>query len=577
MAPQPFATDTMDPMSIASAALNLHELNTQQMFDTQYAAAGLESQIAGFFSEYDSLVSSFEFESLFKRRRLSDGDIFGSDEQAKDSFDQHEMEVSKDLRSSPPRGTQVSSQDRRDSQSAEVQSPGENGHTGLSQEQGPLPTIELADERYKGNPSSTCMEQGAGTHKVSDKQDTGVHSDHGHTSDELDVTISSILPESYGLSKSDSSSKLGTSKSDQTGENLRDSTSAGGQLVGKEHTLPRGQSIARTAQPFAVVVLANQSNEETNHERIWVTAPSTAMSQGGTPPLEQNDVTKVHVTEESTSAAPNLNQPVVYAVDIRDFAKSRASVPKPSSAEQSSNPPQSKQTTLSSQLPPSPARPLAEPASKQTSANITRYISPLGQASKCLEELRRLPRQMFAKVQIVPADGPSGDETTINESTVVEGLGHAATPLVAGSPQKLSPNSLGPKVDLAIAAERHMLYRRKMHRTLEPIERGYWSFNISGWTPDLQLAFLQDLQSHVESRMFGEGSWVDLHFDAQSLAVVGDLYCGVAELGEAWLLLMVLSDRRLGESDMHWYGWDGEPALTMPGKPVRSGVATVPL
>ena len=105
-----------------------------------------------------------------------------------------------------------------------------------------------------------------------------------------------------------------------------------------------------------------------------------------------------------------------------------------------------------------------------------------------------------------------------------------------------------------------------MHRQLEPFERGFWTFDISTWSGELQLEFLRELRIHVEGGQFGSGSWVDLRFGEDEYPCSGDLYCTVTELGEAWLLLMVLSDRRLGDVDMHWIGWDGEAALTMPGK-----------
>jgi hypothetical protein len=370
------------------------------------------------------------------------------------------------------------------------------------------------------------------------------------------------------LSKSDGSSKPATSESDQV-VNIAEiyvSAEVGGQVL----VHPRNQTaVATTALSY------DQSNEETHHETIWETAPSTAMPQDDILSFERDSIPKAYATKVYTLAAPKSSQPVVCAVDIRDFAKLQAPVHESSSAKQYLDQRDSRQAKLLSKSQPSPARPMSKSTSKQTSANQIRNTSIEGQAPTYLEDLHRMPRQIFAKAQAVSTDGSSGDETTINEPTVVEAFGQVATALLAGSPQKLSRNSSHPKIDLAIAAERHMLYRRKIHRTLELIERGYWSFDISGWAPDLQLAFLQDLRTHVESRMFGEGSWVDLHFDKHRLVVAGDLYCGIAELGEAWLLLMVLSDRRLGESDMHWYGWDGQAALTMPGKPMRSVAATV--
>ena len=506
-----------DPVSIASAALQLHEASTQQMFDTQFAAAGLESQISGMSSEDDFPIPSTEPFRSSKRRRISGDGCYQSTPVAKSPPPAVAHTISQQSFHSL---TQASSQERRDSLSAEVQVPeNPDAHVEDSLALSPSTRMEVEIDAWRTRQEETT--------RVIPKNETA--------SPGQDFMVSSILPDSYGLSKSDSSSKSSDAKhsgNQRSGKGIHDTFGAAQRspedahqqrYEDQEELRPRVQfqevlRIKNTATVFDVV----SSMAPTRKQRASVPLYST-------PNVEE--------TRSSVRTPLTPWQPTGHTTVIRDFADG---LPTP--------------TIQCSPAPKLVARKAQPKASTRDGTAATDHDP----SRTVIDALQRFPRHIFAN----DLPGPSTET-----QAPAANQGQAACPPQSGS---TPPSSLSVSQQRAVMVERHMLYRRKMHRTLEPFERGYWTFNMSQWTPESKRSFLCDVQTHVENSQFGAGSWVDLHFNKQRLPSSGDLYCSAIELGEAWLLLMVLSNRKLAEHDMHWTGWDGEPALTMPGKPGKS-------
>jgi hypothetical protein len=159
-----------------------------------------------------------------------------------------------------------------------------------------------------------------------------------------------------------------------------------------------------------------------------------------------------------------------------------------------------------------------------------------------LEAVRGIPHQIF----------PDPDP---------EGLGSGAT-----SSQDISKS----RTHSALLMEKHGLYRRVIHRVLQPLERGYWTFTIKSWALAIRIQFLHELRVYLEKRTAGQSPWAEVHFDGHGLPEQVDMYCAVEELGDVWQFLYVLSERKLAQQNMYWIGWDGGLAVTMPAKLWRS-------
>ena len=200
-----------DPVSIASAALQLHEASTQQMFDTQFAAAGLESQISGMSSEDDFPIPSTEPFRSSKRRRISGDGCYQSTPVAKSPPPAVAHTISQQSFHSL---TQASSQERRDSLSAEVQVPeNPDAHVEDSLALSPSTRMEVEIDAWRTRQEETT--------RVIPKNETA--------SPGQDFMVSSILPDSYGLSKSDSSSKSSDAKhsgNQRSGKGIHDTFGA---------------------------------------------------------------------------------------------------------------------------------------------------------------------------------------------------------------------------------------------------------------------------------------------------------------------------------------------------------------
>ena len=518
-------TSTMDAVSIANAALEIHDLDTQQMFNTQYAAAGIQSQLDGSCSEDDFIIPSTERPS--KKRSLLD---YAGVEEAESPTRQYNFASEKVTQSLSQSTTQTSSQDRRDSLSAEVQPP-----TVLADVEIPPAEDDSLTKTHELSPS-TRMEQEIQAYKIWQEAPSTRNQHDGIWQEPQELVVSSILPDSYGLSRSNESSKPRDSNSSRA--------QSGPELGNKSPSKLNSFSSQRSDQLSSVGGIAQAEGNKENHELFGI---SSAMV--GT--IGQKDV-GTHAPDAKSAERDRDEICRVYydAMDhepvVRDFAHfpktpiSYSSTPKGTLKKQAVHKSATRRPWKGMETSAAQKR---TPPSAATKHSFTRSSSSNSEKdiTSSTNSVRRFPRHIFAKEQI--ASKPETEARAIPSSP-----------------------ALDPSKERAAAAQRHMLYRRQMHRQLEPFERGFWTFDISTWSGELQLEFLRELRIHVEGGQFGSGSWVDLRFGEDEYPCSGDLYCTVTELGEAWLLLMVLSDRRLGDVDMHWIGWDGEAALTMPGK-----------
>jgi hypothetical protein len=498
---------------MANADLTLDD--TQHMFDTQFAAAGIESQISALSSDDSFPFPTTELISTAKRRRQLEERSPHSSKRLRPNIDPAST-TSLTNASVYSLATQTSSQDRRDSQSAEVPSPVERPRTGTSAVQNATPIDQDMQERIdlqKNDSPSTAMEREIEAYSLlRNKRPEPIREPLRHVG-QLEEMISSLLQDSYGLSKSD--------------DGLTDGDAV---LSGCPHEVEEQLDFTNLRN-----ITQNVENILNNHERIQVDDEGEGALSKEQATVENEDT--IYVLNEHPQ---HPEQPI----DNQDFALNLGqhddfSNPLPNKAEshrlitlavpkRTKPPPPKKRTSL-----------LRKPPIASLHAN--HFEDCATTEEKGAHYNRRFPCHFFPKPSSTSAR-PGQDDTTHAQSI--------------SSPKPLD----------AMMAERHMLYRRKMHRELSAIERGYWSVDISSWTTEVQSDFLVDLRAQIENRVLTDMSWVDISHDTSGSPSTVELYCGVAELGEAWLLLMVLSERRIASQDLNWVGWDGQPAVTMPSK-----------
>ncbi|KAF4510605.1 hypothetical protein G6O67_002481 [Ophiocordyceps sinensis] len=109
-------------------------------------------------------------------------------------------------------------------------------------------------------------------------------------------------------------------------------------------------------------------------------------------------------------------------------------------------------------------------------------------------------------------------------------------------------------------------------RALEPLERGYWLLDCSGWPPQTRRDTWVFLTNYLGSGLAGWGVWCRRGADAaprqqrqqQQQHAWIRLYCWACVAKHTYLLLYLASGRHVRATGAAWYGADGQAALEVP-------------
>jgi hypothetical protein len=103
----------------------------------------------------------------------------------------------------------------------------------------------------------------------------------------------------------------------------------------------------------------------------------------------------------------------------------------------------------------------------------------------------------------------------------------------------------------------------KARRALNSDERGYWLFECTRWSSELQLEFWKSLHEHVCSGRVGWGT--TLYRETESDRTLGRirLYCWGEVVEHMWLLAWLCSEGRVSGSQSSWIDADGIAVLEM--------------
>lgn len=122
-------------------------------------------------------------------------------------------------------------------------------------------------------------------------------------------------------------------------------------------------------------------------------------------------------------------------------------------------------------------------------------------------------------------------------------------------------------IDLPLATH----YRpAKQTRPLRPMERGYWHVDTSGWNVGLRVRSWAFLEGYVGKGNAGWGVWCvrEGEDDSDQGAPAGvrpglRVYCWGSIVGQVWLLLYLVSERRVKRTGARWMDGDGEVIVVM--------------
>jgi hypothetical protein len=548
----------------------IQEASTQLLFDTQYATAGIASQLSNLSNDDDVLVSSTECTRPIEQQRKSP-DILRSPSQAWSTGFPGAAKHSSSHASFHSITTNTSSQDQRDSQSAEVQSHAEP----IELSDLVLSPTQIATQDQGSREVTEAIACGAVSAITVMERETANFQTH-HQTQALPLSmnflgrqsdgdlISSILPDTYGLSKSNDSSRLG----DQFDDGLKHGDSTHLEQLATFSSRPHAvgavlQEQDRSKLNWESALLYSLSQEYSDPNAIATTEKRVALSSSK---LESNvqvqrwcevqraDMAYGTVRDEMSHASPLDGSGADHVPDHHGWEHgSSRSAYMPALT---SSPASIKDKTFmamrvpkSTRLPPmnghkqrhtsSPVQ--TEDVSPTPSIVITseeppRVVSP--GSSTVLEALKTIPRQIFPLPAPEVADLDKSTEISTRDA-------HAYA---------------------AMLADKHMVYRCQKHRALSSSERGYWTFSVKSWIPSFQLQVLTELEDYFVQRTMGISTWAEVHFGADKLPEKVDVYCEAAELGNIWLFLLVLSERKLAEQDLHWIDWEGKAAVTMPSR-----------
>ncbi|UKZ73186.1 hypothetical protein TrVFT333_000827 [Trichoderma virens FT-333] len=100
-------------------------------------------------------------------------------------------------------------------------------------------------------------------------------------------------------------------------------------------------------------------------------------------------------------------------------------------------------------------------------------------------------------------------------------------------------------------------YRPIAKRPTEPLERGYWLLNCTGWSQDTRLEAWVFLANYLRSGLAGWGVWCRRDESHNWIR----LYCWAHVAKHMYLLLYLASGRHLKTTGAQWIDGDGEVVL----------------
>ncbi|UNI15063.1 hypothetical protein JDV02_001634 [Purpureocillium takamizusanense] len=103
-------------------------------------------------------------------------------------------------------------------------------------------------------------------------------------------------------------------------------------------------------------------------------------------------------------------------------------------------------------------------------------------------------------------------------------------------------------------------------RPIEPLERGYWLLDCSGWSSERRLEAWVFLTNYLHKGLAGWGVWCRRDADYRSIR----LYCWGCVAKHTYLLMYLASARQIKTTGARWIGSDGEMALDVPPRDRRS-------
>jgi len=111
--------------------------------------------------------------------------------------------------------------------------------------------------------------------------------------------------------------------------------------------------------------------------------------------------------------------------------------------------------------------------------------------------------------------------------------------------------------DLSLQSRFEAKHRRS--RDLRPRERGYWSIDCRGWDANLKQEAWAFLESYVGEGRAGWGIWATRDMERETL----NLYCWGEVVGHAYLMLYLVSFRRVKGTGARWLDGDGQTVIAM--------------
>ncbi|KAL6872660.1 hypothetical protein HDV57DRAFT_255178 [Trichoderma longibrachiatum] len=121
----------------------------------------------------------------------------------------------------------------------------------------------------------------------------------------------------------------------------------------------------------------------------------------------------------------------------------------------------------------------------------------------------------------------------------------------------LEPADLIPDKLAKLAQDLSSRYRPVPRRELEPLERGYWLVDCSGWSDDVFREGWLFLGNYLRSGLAGWGVWCRRDEARRWIR----LYCWAHVAKHAYLLLYLASGRQMKGTGAKWIGADGEVAV----------------
>jgi len=100
-------------------------------------------------------------------------------------------------------------------------------------------------------------------------------------------------------------------------------------------------------------------------------------------------------------------------------------------------------------------------------------------------------------------------------------------------------------------------------RELRPLERGYWLVDCSTWDPDLKRSAWAFLADYLGKGAAGWGTSCRRDRDFSSIR----LYCWGCVVGHMYLVLYLMSKRRVLYTGASWVDGEGKPVVVMGMRP----------